>query len=220
MIVLGLTGGIAMGKSTVGAMMRSLGVPVHESDDAVHALLKRDSPARPRLAEAFPYYEYPELYEKKTYDYNRKALGRLVFSDDYQRALLESILHPFVQMEQQDFVREYARKGYDMACLDIPLLFETGAESRVDYTITASAPAFLQKQRVMARPNMSEEKFETIVARQMSDTGKCRRADYVIKTGIGRAQSMRDLKGILQDVRIKSGLIQEPDFDDEDNEVC
>ncbi len=204
-----------MGKSTVGAMMRGMGVPVHESDEAVHTLLKRDSPARPALAAAFPYYEYSELYQKKTYDFDRKALARLVFHDDEQRALLESILHPFVQAEQQDFIGEHARKGYDMACLDIPLLFETGAEQRVDYTITVSAPAFLQKQRAMARPNMSEEKFARIAARQMSDAEKCRRADYVIKTGIGRAHSMKALKGVLADIKIKSGLVlPEPDLDD------
>ncbi len=205
-----------MGKSTVGVMMRGLGIPVHESDEAVHELLKRDSPARPALAEAFPYYEYPELYQKKSYDYDRKALGALVFGDESQRVLLESILHPFVQGEQQDFIHEHARKGYDMVCLDIPLLFETGAEQRVDYTITVSAPAFLQKQRVMARPNMSEEKFAHITSRQMSDAEKCRNADYVIKTGIGRAHAMKELKSILEDVKIKSGLVvTEPDLDDD-----
>lgn len=210
-----------MGKSTVGAMMRGLGVPVHESDEAVHALLKRDSPARPNLAEAFPYYEYSELYQKKTYDFDRKALGKLVFDDESQRALLESILHPFVQADQQDFIQKHARKGYDMVCLDIPLLFETGAERRIDYTITVSAPAFLQKQRVMARPNMSAEKFAHIAARQMSDAEKCRKADYVIKTGIGRAHSMKELKGILEDVKIKSGLVlPEPDLDDDLSESC
>lgn len=216
MIVLGLTGGIAMGKSTIGAMMDGLGVPVHESDDAVHALLKRDSPARPALAAAFPYYEYPELYQKKTYDFDRKALGKLVFHDDEQRALLESILHPLVRAEQQDFIREHKRKGYDMVCLDIPLLFETGAESRVDHTIVVSAPAFLQKQRVMERPNMNEEKFAHIVSRQMSDAEKCHRADYVIKTGIGRAHSMKELKAVLDDIKVKSGLVvAEPDLDDD-----
>ncbi len=199
-----------MGKSTVGSMMKTMHIPVHESDHAVHRLLKRDSEARPAIAAAFPHYEYPDIYEKKTYDIKRKEFGALIFNDDDHRATVEGILHPLVHEDQQDFIRKSRLKGHKIVCLDIPLLFETGAESRVDYTITVSAPRLIQKQRVMERAGMSEEKFQTILERQLPDIEKCRRADYVIKSGLGRAHTMKELKNVITDIKIKSGLLPDP----------
>ena len=149
MIVIGLTGSIAMGKSTIGNMMQNLHIPVHESDHAVHELLKPENPARKALAAAFPYYEYPEIYDRKTKALKRKEFGALIFNNDDLREKLESILHPLVQKAQNDFIRAEKSKGAKIVCLDIPLLFETGAEQRLDYTITVSAPAHIQRQRAL-----------------------------------------------------------------------
>ncbi len=201
MIILGLTGSIAMGKSTIGAMMKTMNIPVHEADHAVHQLLSPDNPARRAIANAFPYYDHPQIYNRKTKEIKRKEFGELIFNDAEKRETLEGILHPLVRKSQTDFIREFTLKGFDIACLDIPLLFETGADKRVDYTITVTAPYFIQRQRVLARPNMSEEKFEAILSRQMSDKEKCARADYVIKTGLGRAPAMKDLKTIIAEIR-------------------
>ncbi len=206
-----------MGKTTVGNMMRSLRIPVHESDASVHSLLKRSSPARPELETAFPRKKFPKLYDRKSGDFKRRALGDLIFHDEALRVRLESILHPYVRMDQDDFISLQRRMGHDIACLDIPLLFETGAQSRMDFTIVASAPAFLQAQRALARPGMSAKKFETILARQMPDKQKRKRADYVIETGLGHAHSMQALKGILYDIRKKSGLVEGPDSEIEVN---
>ncbi len=215
MIVIGLTGSIAMGKSTVGAMMQNLGIPVHESDHAVHELLGLESPARPAFASEFPPYEFPQLYDRKTKEINRKELGAIVFNDAEKRKALESILHPFVHQKQDQFIRQYISKGRKIVCLDIPLLFETGAERRVDYTFVASAPYHVQQQRALSRPNMSEEKLQAILERQMPDKEKCQRADYVIKTGLGRAHSMKELKLALLDIKKKNGLIPVEEDEDE-----
>lgn len=203
-----------MGKSTIGAMLINMGIPVHESDHAVHDLLSDlKSPARPAFAAAFPYYEFPQLYDRKTKAINRKELGALVFQDDEYREILESILHPLVRKAQNDFIREQKLKGRSFVCLDIPLLFETDAQNRVDYTFVASAPYHVQRDRVLARPNMTEEKFHAILERQMPDAEKCTRADYVIPTGLGRAHTMKALKLSLLDIRKAEGLI--PDEDEE-----
>lgn len=207
MIVLGLTGSIGMGKSTIAKMLETLLIPVHDADAEVHKLLGPMSPARPAFAANFPYFEYPEIYDKKTKNINRKALAQLVFSDKRLRHNLETILHPFVQKSQMDFIRTYKCKGKQIICLDIPLLFETNADKRVDYTINASAPFIVQEQRVLSRPNMTKEKFYAILGRQMPDTEKCTRADYVIHTGAGRAQTMTELKTILDDIRRKEHLV-------------
>ncbi len=216
MIVIGLTGSIAMGKSTIGGMMRNMKIPVHESDVAVHALLKPDSEARPAIAAAFPYFDYPKIYNRKTGEFNRKEFGEVIFGNDENKAILESILHPLVRKAQNEFIREYTLKGCKIACLDIPLLFETGAQERVDYTITVSAPPQIQKQRAMARPNMTEEKFEAILKSQMPDFEKCKRSDYVIKTGIGMAHSLKELKQIIADIREKEfGAPEEEDHEED-----
>ncbi|MGH1403954.1 MAG: dephospho-CoA kinase [Alphaproteobacteria bacterium] len=200
MIVVGLTGSIAMGKSTIGAMMRGMNIPVHEADHEVHALLKPDGGAYQAVVAAFPYFEYPNIYDRKTKLLKRKELGNLVFYDGAHRQTLESILHPLVRQAQDVFIRSFGLKGADMVCLDIPLLFETGAEKRVDYTVVVSAPYHLQRARVLERPGMSEKKFHAILERQMPDKEKCLHADYVIKTGLGRAYAMKELKSVIEKI--------------------
>lgn len=201
MIILGLTGSIGMGKTTVATMMKSLNIPVHDADACVHDLLSPDNPASVAVAAVFPYYEYPALYERKTKAIIRAELGRIVFADEAKREMLEAVLHPCVREDQQAFIRREAAKGREIVCLDIPLLYETGAQNRVDYVVVVSAPPHIQRARVMARPNMSEEKFAAILARQMPDHEKCTRADFVIKNGLSRAHTMRQLQEIIMDLR-------------------
>lgn len=220
MIVIGLTGSIGMGKSTAGAMLESLGVPVHDSDAAVHGLLRRGSRAWRAFAASFPYFRYPEIYRRKglwarswilrafvprEYEIDRAALGRIVFADEDARRRLESVLHPFVQESQRDFIRRQGALGRKIVALDIPLLFETGAEARVDYTIAVTAPPHVQHARVMARPGMNAQKLGSILMRQMPDGEKRARADFVVHSGLGRAYMMRELKGVLHTIRQKRG---------------
>ncbi len=203
MIVIGLTGSIAMGKSTIATMMESMRIPVHDADKEVNKLLGVKSIARPAIAAAFPLFEFPQIYDKKTKYLKRKEFGELIFSDDTYRHKLEQILHPLVEKAQNEFIREYSLKGFEIICLDIPLLFETGAQDRVDYTITASAPYFVQSKRALSRPNMSEEKFESILKTQMPDKQKCSLSDYVIKTGLGHAHTFKELKEIILEIKEK-----------------
>jgi dephospho-CoA kinase len=214
MIVIGLTGSIGMGKSAAGAMLESLGVPVHDSDRAVHALLFWDSPAWGALKAAFPYYKYPQIYRTRWSwglwrngfspiwrFIDRKALGKVVFAKDEDREKLEAVLHPFVQEGQRRFIAAQRAKGLKIVALDIPLLFETGAENRVDVTITVTAPAFIQHARVLARPGMTPKKLSSIMQRQMPDGEKRARSDFVVHSGLGRAQMMKELKQALIIIR-------------------
>lgn len=204
MIVIGLTGSIAMGKSTAAAALERLGVPVHDADAEVHALLKPGSEAYPALTAAFPYFSYPDLYARKkkgcAAEISREALGKLVFSKDKEREKLESVLHPYVRAAQSRFVRAQEKAGRTVVALDIPLLFETGADSRVDVTITVTAPAFLQEARAMKRPGMSARKLAAILRRQMPDGEKRARADYIVHSGLGRAYMMKELKIIVKEL--------------------
>lgn len=203
MIVLGLTGSIGMGKSTVSTMMKTLNIPVHDADACVHDLLSPQNSASLEVAAAFPYFEFPDLYDKKTKGLIRKELGQLVFNNDEYRAKLEGILHPLVHKSQSEFIKHSVSKGRDIVCLDIPLLYETNAQERVDYVIVVTTPSFIQRTRVLARPNMDEGKFGKILSQQVPDHEKRVRADYVIKNGLNRAHTMKQLKVILQDVRKK-----------------
>ena len=186
MIILGLTGSIGMGKSTAAKMLRELGVPTHESDSAVHELLAVGGAAEKAVLKAFPALTAP---------IDRKALGQIVFGNKAQLATLESILHPLVQTAQGQFIAAHTDKS--IVALDIPLLFETGAETRINKTIVVTAPAEIQAQRVLARPNMTQQKFTAILATQMPDKEKRTRADFVVETGVGFDDTMQQLKEIL-----------------------
>lgn len=206
MIVLGLTGSIAMGKSTIAAMLEKEGVPVHDSDAAVHTLMQPGGEAVPMIAEAFPVFKYPEVYDKKKNNIkpiNRSKLGALVFAEGNEELLeeLEDIVHPLVRKSQQDFIRRH--KKTEIVALDIPLLYETGAEQNVDYVLVVSAPYHIQRQRVLDREGMTEEKFEAILERQVSDQEKRARADFIVDTGLGHAHSMKQIKEILLGLRDK-----------------
>jgi len=192
MIVIGLTGGIGMGKSTVAAQLASLGAKVCSADKIVHKLLGEDGEAVAAVGAAFPGVV-------KTNSVERKLLGEQVFKDKEKLEMLEDILHPLVVAEENHFVAQQQRLGTKLVVLDIPLLFETGAEERCDFTMVVTAPFFVQRQRVLRRPHMTHEKFMAIVAAQMADLHKQQRADFVIETGLGKAHSFRQVAVILRD---------------------
>ena len=193
MIVFGLTGSIGMGKSTAAKMLKLMGVPVHDSDRAVHAALRKGGAGVDEVAAAFP-----STLDKKTKSIDRKKLGDIVFHDKKALKKLEAIMHPLAAASQKKFLEEMKRKGKKAAVLEIQLLFETGAESRVDYTICVSAPPDVQRKRVMRRHNMNEEKFRRIIENQMPDAEKQAKADYIVQTGKGFATTFRQLRKILK----------------------
>ncbi len=207
MIVIGLTGSIGMGKSSVAAMFERLGVPSHDSDAAVHAMLAPRGAAFLPVSAAFPARHYPQIYKKRkgaggTIQYfDRQALGKIVFSDESKRIELESILHPLVREDQARFIAAMKRRGCATVVLDIPLLFETDSHLFVDVTINVAAPFHIQRARVLARPNITEEKFHSILEKQMPSTEKSRRADYTIPTGLNRAETFAKVKAALKDIK-------------------
>ena len=195
MIVLGLTGSIGMGKSTAAAMLRRLGVKVHDSDASVHRLLARGGAAVARIAAEFP----------GTMDrgggIDRTALAGRVFGDPAALRRLEAILHPLVRADAARFLRAMAARRAGLVVLDIPLLFESGGEGRCDAILVVSAPAFLQRARVLARSGMSEARLVAILAKQMPDREKRRRADFVVPTGLGRSLTLRRIAEIVRVLR-------------------
>jgi dephospho-CoA kinase len=191
MVVLGLTGSIGMGKSTAAAMLRRLGVPVHDADAAVHRLLGRNGKAVARVEAEFPGTAGPAGID-------RAALGRRVFGDAAALRRLERILHPMVRADTARFLRRARARRVPLVVLDIPLLFETGGEQRCDAIVVVSAPAFLQRARVLGRPGMSEARLAAILAKQMPDAEKRRRADFVVSTGLGRRETLRRLAEIVR----------------------
>lgn len=194
MIVLGLTGSIAMGKSTAHRMLKDLGVPVHDADAAVHRLFARGGAAVAPLEEAFPGVVVDGAVD-------RARLSAHVMNDTEAFHRLEGIVHPLVRQAEHAFMARQRLARAPLVAVDVPLLFETGGEARCDAVAVVSAPLFLQRLRVMKRPGMTEEKMQAILARQMPDAQKRRRADYVIPTGLGRALTRRRLAGIVRDLR-------------------
>lgn len=190
MFILGLTGSIGMGKSTAAGMLRRLGVPVHDADAAVHRLLAADPAVRAEIAARFPGVVDGEAVD-------RQALGAMVFADPRARQDLEAILHPRVRAAARRFLRQQAMARTPLVVLDIPLLYETGGEANVDAVLVVTAPGFLQAQRVLLRPGMSVERFNGILASQVPDSEKRRRADYVVETGLGKAYTYRRLQRLV-----------------------
>ncbi len=190
MLVIGLTGGIGMGKSTAAKILRGFGLPVYYADKSVHELLRKDGKAVKPVAKLFP-----EALKKGAID--RKTLGRLVFNNPAKLKRLEKILHPMVKDIERVFLAKAGKQKVRAAILEIPLLFETGGEKRCDFTICVTAPRNVQKDRVMRRFHMTETRFKTILKRQMPDAKKRKRADYVVQTGTSYADTKRQLKNIL-----------------------
>ncbi|MBY8916479.1 dephospho-CoA kinase [Nitratireductor sp. L1-7-SE] len=190
-IVLGLTGSIGMGKSTTGRMFMDEGVPVHDSDAAVHRLYS--GAAAPLIAARFP-----GTVTDGTVDRARLAEAVLGKSEAFRA--LEEIVHPLVRQDADVFVAEHRKKGTPIVVLDIPLLFETGGEDRVDRIVVVTAPAEEQRKRVLSRPGMTEEKFAGILARQVPDAEKRRRADFIIDTGKGMEAARKAVRAVIDEL--------------------
>jgi dephospho-CoA kinase len=187
MVIVGLTGSIGMGKSTAATMLRRMGVPVYDADAAVHALQAKNGPALPAIEAAFPGVVKAGVLD-------RQALGARVFGNKAALRKLEAIVHPMVGERQKAFLKRASRRRAPLVVLDIPLLFEGLGERRVDATLVVSAPRFLQRRRVMARPGMTADKLDGILRQQVPDALKRRKATIVIPTGLGLAPTRAALE--------------------------
>lgn len=195
MIIIGLTGSIGMGKSTVAAMFEWLGVPVFDADAAVRVMQGPGGCALPAIEAIFAGTTHAG-------GLHREKLGAHVFGNPAALKQLESILHPLVGEAQSDFLRCHRLKR--AVILDVPLLFEKGGWRRCDMTVVVSAPARVQRARVLARPGMTKTKYAAILKTQMSDGEKRRRADVVIETGRGRRLTWLAVKRIVRGLRCKA----------------
>ena len=198
MMIVGLTGSIGMGKSTAAKMLRQMGVPVYDADANVHAIQAKGGVALPAIEAAFPGVVKDGVLD-------RQALGARVFGNKEALRRLESIVHPLVGQRQRAFLKRAARRGEKLVVLDIPLLFEGAGERRVDATLVVSAPAFLQRHRVMARPGMSAERFLGILRQQVPDAEKRRNATIVIPTGLGLAPTRLALAKAIARLKKRRG---------------
>lgn len=188
MIIIGLTGSIGMGKSTTSDMFKSLGVPVISADETVHQLYSAE--AAPLIETAFPGTAADGVV-------NRQILSKKLMAAPEEFKRLEAIIHPLVRAREQSFLKEAAARKEPMVLLDIPLLFETGTTDRVDVIVVVSCAPEIQRQRVLARPGMTADKFEAILARQIPDAEKRAKADYVIDTGQGLEAAQRQVDDIV-----------------------
>ncbi|MGE5269953.1 MAG: dephospho-CoA kinase [Thiohalocapsa sp.] len=195
MIVLGLTGSIGMGKSNAATMLKRLGVPLFDADAEVHRLLGPGGAAVSKVAALFP-----DVRDERG-GIDRRRLGPLVFADRDALRRLEAILHPMVRRAERRFVAQARARRERLVVLDIPLLFETGGTERCDYILVVSAPLRLQRERVMRRPGMSEDRFAEILRAQLPDHEKRRRADFVVKTVLSRAVTFRRLQAVVRALR-------------------
>lgn len=192
MLVVGLTGGIAMGKSHVARLFRAHGVPVFDADAAVHGLLAAGGLGVGPVGAAFP----GVLLADGSID--RGALGRAVFGEPARLRQLERILHPLVRAQERYFLATAARARVPVVVLDIPLLLESGAAARVDRIVTVSVPGWLQAQRVLRRPGMDRARLRGILARQASDRERRRRAHHVIASGHDQGRMAEEVARLLR----------------------
>jgi dephospho-CoA kinase len=199
MLIIGLTGSIGMGKSTAAARIRVLGVPVCDADSVVHKLYKAGGAAVAPVEAAFPGTTSAEG------GIERQRLAAALLADEGAFERLEGIVHPLVLEAERQFLQDKAAHGADKAVLEIPLLFETGGNERVDVTIVVSAPAEIQRRRVLERPGMSVDKFEQILSRQMPDEEKRRRADFVVDTSRSIPETEAQIDRIMAQLSGRSG---------------
>jgi dephospho-CoA kinase len=194
MKVLGLTGSIGMGKSTAANTFRRLRIPVFDADAAVHRLQGRGGGAVRPIEAAFP---------GTTRDgrVDREALRSRVLGDPAALRRLERIVHPLVRRAELDFLAAARRRGEGLVVLDVPLLLETGGRKHVDTIIVVSAPPSVQRARVLARRGMTEERLKAILARQMPDALKRRRADHIVHTGLSRHAAQRQIRRLVANLR-------------------
>jgi dephospho-CoA kinase len=200
MLIVGLTGSIGMGKTETAKMFARNGVPVCDSDATVHALYDKGGSAVGPVGTAFP----NAVVDGRV---DRERLSREVVGHPEALRKLEAIVHPLVGAAQRDFLAGAARSGAHMVVLDIPLLFETGGQARVDVTVVVSAPEDMQRERVLARPGMTVEKLEAILKKQMPDAEKRARADFVVDTSKGLADAEAQVVAIIDALKHREGKI-------------
>ena len=200
MIKIGLTGSIGMGKTTTGKMFIERGCPLHDADATVHRLYA--GRAAPLIEAEFPGTTGPDGVD-------RNALSKHVIGKPNAMKRLEAIIHPLVREEEQAFFKEAESQAAQIVVLDIPLLFEIKAQDRVDVIVVVSASEDIQRERVLARPGMSVEKFEAIKARQLPDAEKRAGADYVVDTGMGLEAAEEQVDAILADIKSRFSLTVE-----------
>lgn len=191
MRIVGLTGSIAMGKSTTAQMFRDFGVPVNDADEVVHALYRGEAMAPVEAA-------FPGTVRDGMID--RAELSRQLLATPERLRELEGIVHPLVRQKEREFLDRHAAADIPFVVLDIPLLFETGAEARVDRVVVVSCAPDIQKERAMKRPGMTEEKFAMILARQVPDSQKRERADYIVDTSDSFDNTRQQVRAIIDDL--------------------
>ncbi|MBL8906480.1 MAG: dephospho-CoA kinase [Rhizobiales bacterium] len=191
MKVIGLTGSIAMGKSETARMFAEAGVPVFDSDAMVHRLYATDGAAVAPLRQAFP-----QAVRNGAVD--RETLSAILAREPERFAELEAIVHPLLRRAEEQFLADHRARGTPIVLLDIPLLFETQRENEVDVIVVVSAPAAIQRARALARPGMTAEKLATILARQMPDAEKRKRADFIVDSSQGLDHARAEVRHILQ----------------------
>jgi len=189
--ILCLTGSLGMGKSTAAKFFAAAGIPVHDADAVVHALYEGE--AVPLIEQAFPGSTAGGKVD-------RNKLAAMVLNDDTALARLEAIVHPLVFASREKFLAEAQSQGASVVVLDVPLLFETGAERHCDAVVVVSAPPEVQRRRAFERPDMTEDKFTAIFSRQMPDAEKRRRADFVIDSSQSFDHARAQIRDILQSV--------------------
>lgn len=194
MIKLGLTGSIGMGKSTTAEMFREVGCPVFDADAAVHALYAKGGEAVPLIRAVFP-----DAIQDGAVD--RKKLGAHMQADPLNLEVLTSFIHPMVAKKRAAFTEKAISDRADIIVFDVPLLFETGGDSYVDKVVVVTAPADVQRARVMARPGMNAKLFKTLLSRQTPDAEKRRRADFIIYTHKGLDFAREQVQDIIDNLR-------------------
>lgn len=196
MLIIGLTGSIGMGKTTVANHVASRGVPVLDSDSIVHRLYEGEAVAAIESA-------FPGTTSSGKVDRAKLAAGLMAAPEGF--TTLEALIHPLVRQAQFEFLAQHEAAGAELAVLDIPLLFETGGEQLMDVTLVVSAPEEVQTARILARPGMTIEKLEALRSRQMPDAEKRRRADFVIDTGIPLDETLAEVDKLLESLKNRSG---------------
>ena len=191
MFILGLTGSIGMGKTTTAQLFAEEGVPVHDSDAAVHRLYEGEAVAP--IEQAFPGTTSGGKVD-------RQKLGPMVVNDAAALKRLEGIVHPLVRQSETRFLEQARARGEKIVLLDIPLLFETGGEQRVNAVVVVTAPSDMQRRRVLTRPGMTPEKLDALLAKQEPDAEKRRRADFIVDSGHGLDHAREQVRQILREI--------------------
>jgi dephospho-CoA kinase len=195
-LMVGLTGSIGMGKSETAKMFARLGVPVYDADAAVARLYDIGGAAVPEIEKAFP-------GTTRDARVDRAALRQRVVNDPAALKTLDSVVHPLVGAERNGFLESAIAQGADIVVMDVPLLYETGGHARMDAVVVVSAPAHIQRERVLARPGMSPELLDSILARQMPDEEKRAKAHYVVVTDMGLDHAFEQVKMIVAELRAR-----------------